>query len=155
MENLTIERLAPGDEIPYKLIYLADEHPEAIADCLRRGECYVAKIEDETVGEYILLPTRPLTAELVNVAVAENRQGQGIGKRLILDAVERARSAGYVILEVRTGNAGIGQMALYQKCGFEMYAVDVDFIARHYPEPIFENGIPCRHMVCMRMNLQD
>ncbi len=153
MKNLNIERLAPGDEIPYKLLYLADEHREAVADYLNRGECYVAALNGETVGEYVLLPTRPLTAELVNVAVAPEWQGQGIGKRLVLDAIERARAAGYVILEVRTGNAGIGQMALYQKCGFEMYAVDVDFITRHYPEPIFENGILCRHMVCMRMHL--
>ncbi len=153
MKDLYIKRLAPGDDIPYGLLYLADEHREAVADYLRRGECYVAKVGGETVGEYILLPTRPLTVELVNVAVAENRQGQGIGKQLVLDAIERVRKAGYVILEVRTGNAGIGQLALYQKCGFEMYGVDVDFIARHYPEPIFENGIPCRHMVCMRMHL--
>lgn len=153
MENLTIERLAPGEETPYELIYLADEHPEAIEDYVRRGECYTAKIGGEVVGEYILLPTRPLTAELVNVAVAEKWQGQGIGKQLVTDAIERARKAGYAILEVRTGNSGIGQLALYQRCGFEMYSVDVDFIARNYPEPIFENGIPCRHMVCMRMHL--
>lgn len=155
MNDLYIRKLEPGEEPPYDLIYLADEHPEAIGDYLRRGECYVATIDGKVVGEYVMMPTRPLTAELVNVAVDEKWHGQGIGKRLVLDAVKRAREAGYVIFEVRTGNAGIGQMALYQRCGFEMFFVDVDFFTRHYPEPIIENGIPCRHMVCMRMIFQD
>ena len=31
--------------------------------------------------------------------------------------------------------------------------IDRDFFRRNYPEPIFENGIECRHMVRLRIEL--
>ena len=70
-EALEIRLLTPQEPVPYDLLYLADPSTEAIADYLNRGECRVAVYNGQIVGEYVLLPTRPFTAELVNVAVAE------------------------------------------------------------------------------------
>ena len=64
-----------------------------------------------------------------------------------------ARAAECRILEVGTGNAGIGQLALYQRCGFSIESIEKDYFVRHYPEPIYENGIECRDMVRLRMEL--
>ena len=50
-----------------------------------------------------MIRTRPLTLELVNIAVREAYQGKGIGKRLILSAIEMARKDNSKILEVGTG----------------------------------------------------
>ncbi|MFR9164982.1 MAG: GNAT family N-acetyltransferase [Dysgonomonas sp.] len=153
MKDIKIRKLKEEDEIPYDLLYLADPSKEAVGDYLERGFCYVAEIGNIVIGVYVLLPTRPFTAELVNLAVDEDYQNKGLGKMLVNHAIDTAKNLNYKVLEVGTGNAGIGQLALYQKCGFTIVSVDFDFFKRHYSEPIFENGIECEHMIRMRMDL--
>lgn len=154
MEKLNIKLLDTGtEEIPFNLLFLADPSEEAVQYYLERGYCYVGWLNDEIIGEYVLLPTRPFTIELVNLAVDERYQNKGFGKKLIAHAIGIATEKGFQTLEVGTGNAGIGQLALYQKCGFTMTSIDFDFFRKHYPEPIFENGIECRHMVRLTMDL--
>lgn len=135
------------------LLLLADPSEPIVRSYLKRGECFVAENGAECMGVYVLLPTRPETVELVNVAVAEEWHGQGIGKQLVMHAIEQARLLRYKTIEVGTGNSGIGQLALYQKCGFRITGVDLDFFIRHYPDPIFENGIQCRDMVRLGQDL--
>ena len=112
-----------------------------------------AKVSGKIIGVSVLLRTRPFTMELVNLAVEESCQGRGVGKRLIRHAVETARNAGCTVLEVGTGNSGIAQLALYQRCGFSIDSIDKDFFSRHYREKIIENGIECRHMIRLKMEL--
>ncbi|MGX8177137.1 GNAT family N-acetyltransferase [Exiguobacterium artemiae] len=50
-------------------------------------------------------------------------------------------------IEIGTGNSSIGQLALYQKCGFRIVGVDLNFFLRHYEEDIIENGIRCTDMI--------
>lgn len=152
-EALSIRPLADGEAVPWHLLLLADPSEAMVRSYLGRGRLFVAEEGGSIVGEYVLLATRPATAELVNVAVLPSRQAGGIGKALVLHAVEAARAAGFRTLELGTGNAGIGQLALYQRCGFRIVGVDPDFFTRHYPEPIEENGIPCRDMVRMSLGL--
>lgn len=150
---VTIRPLAIEELPPLDLLLLADPSQPIVEDYLRRGLCFIAEKESAVVGVYVLLPTRPETVELVNVAVAESMHGQGIGKKLVQRAISTAREARYRTLEVGTGNSGIGQLALYQKCGFRIVGVDLDFFIRHYDEEIFENGIQCRDMIRMSMDL--
>ena len=152
---VTIEPLQANEPAPKELLLLADESAESVEECLSRGICRMARFEGQTVGVSILLRTRPFTMELANLAVVPEFQGQGIGKQLIADAIDQARKTGCRILEVGTGNAGIDQLALYQKCGFSIVSVDIDYFRRHYPQPIVENGIECRHMIRLKMNLDD
>ena len=136
-----------------ELLLLADESEASLADYTRRSHCYAAFEEGRLVGQYLLLHTRPFTAEVVNIAVAPDRQRQGIGTALLRHAIHTARNAGFRILEIGTGDSGTGQIALYERCGFVRCGVDVDYFRKHYPAPIFENGIECRHMVRLRMDL--
>lgn len=152
-EHLNIRLLADTEERPIDLLLLADPSRAIVEDYARRGSCFVAESEQEVLGVYVLLPTRPETAELVNVAVDEKWHGRGIGKKLVLHAVESAREAGFRTFEVGTGNSSVGQLALYQKCGFRIVGVDLDFFVRHYDEPIYENGIHCRDMIRLAMDL--
>lgn len=105
------------------------------------------------VGVYVLLPTRPETAELVNIAVDEAYQGQGIGKQLVNHAIQEAKRLGYQTLEIGTGNSSIGQLALYQKCGFRITGIDRDFFIRHYSEAIYENGMQVVDMIRLSQDL--
>jgi ribosomal protein S18 acetylase RimI-like enzyme len=100
-----------------------------------------------------MIHTHPHVMELVNIAVAEKQQGRGIGKQLVLHAIETAKSLGSKSLEVGTGNSSVGQLAFYQKCGFRIVGVDRDFFTRHYSKPIYENGIQCRDMIRLVLHL--
>ncbi|WNQ14087.1 GNAT family N-acetyltransferase [Paenibacillus aurantius] len=142
-----IRKLTPSEPTPWGLLLMADPSRKLIEGYLNRGECYICEEDKEIVGTYVLLPTRPDTVELVNVAVAEHRQGRGTGKQLVMHAIETAASQGFKTIEVGTGNSSIGQLAFYQKCGFRIVGVDLDFFTRHYSEEIYENGILCRDMI--------
>ncbi len=83
----------------------------------------------------------------------KNQHGKGIGKQLVMDAINVAKAKGYKTIEIGTGNSSIGQLALYQKCGFRIIGVDTDFFIRHYPEEIIENGILCRDMIRLSQGL--
>ena len=150
---MIIRKLQPDEPFPMELLVLADESLELVEEYIQRGQCFVAEADHKIIGEYVLLPTRPATVELVNIAVNESWQGRGIGKQLVNHAVQHARMLGYQTIEVGTGNSGFGQLALYQKCGFRMVGIDRDFYVRHYAEEIYENGIQLRDMVRLSQDL--
>ncbi|WP_313801176.1 GNAT family N-acetyltransferase [Cytobacillus sp.] len=150
---MQIRRLNDNEQLPMDLLLTADPSHKLVKEYVKRGECYVLDHKNEIIGVYVLLPTRPETVELVNIAVKEDRQGEGIGKRLIEDALHRSKEKGYKTIEIGTGNSSVGQLALYQKCGFRMIGVDIDFFIRHYEEDIFENGIWCRDMIRLAQDL--
>ena len=133
------------------LLLLADESEESVAEYAGRGTTYVARRDGEILGQYVFLHTRPFTAEVVNIAVAPEYQRRGIATALLQHAVRTARDAGFRLLEIGTGDIGAGQIALYERCGFVRYGIDEDYFRKHYPAPIFENGVECRHMVRLRM----
>ncbi|GLO64648.1 acetyltransferase [Oceanobacillus sp. E9] len=148
-----IRRLKEIENAPMKLLLLADPSESIVIEYLQRGSCYVLEKNNQVIGEYVLIPTRPETIEIVNVAVDESFHGQGFGKKLILHAIEESKKLGYKTIEIGTGNSGVNQLALYQKCGFRMIGIDRDFFVRHYDEPIFENGIQVIDMVRLSMDI--
>lgn len=153
MLNLNIRRLGTSEQPPMNLLLLADPSKKLVEEYIQRGQCFVAELENGIVGVYVLLPTRPGTIELVNIAVDESLHGQGIGKQLVNHALQSARELRYSTIEVGTGSTGVGQLALYQKCGFRMTGIDRDFFIRHYDEEIYENGIRLYDMVRLSQDL--
>ncbi|SFL77157.1 Acetyltransferase (GNAT) domain-containing protein [Paenibacillus sp. 1_12] len=150
---MEIRKLRSNESPPMELLLLADPSEQIVKEYLQRGQCYVVEQSEAIIAVYVLLPTRPETVELVNIAVHENHQGKGIGKQLVHHAINNAKFQSYKTIEVGTGNSGIGQLALYQKCGFRMVGIDRDFFVRHYAEEIIENGIPCVDMVRLSQDL--
>lgn len=132
---------------PMELLLLADPEEQAIQAYITRSKCYVKELDRRIVGAYVLLPTRPHTMEIMNIAVEESLQGKGIGQQLLQHAIQTSKELGYRSIEIGTGNSSIAQLYLYQKCGFRIVGIDKDYFTRHYDEPIFENGLPCRDMV--------
>lgn len=142
------------DAVPYGLLLLADPSKELIDDYLDRGICYLAFIGEELVGEFVLIHTHPRTLEIVNIAVKEDYQGRGIGKRLLQHAIDAAEKKKAHAIEIGTGNSSMQQLRLYQKTGFRIVGIDHDFFIRNYEEEIFEDGIPCRDMIRLRKDLR-
>lgn len=151
--SLNIKPLLNPLEAPYELLLLADPSRRLVEEYIIRGDCFVAYSGDEPVGEFVLIRTHPQTVEIVNIAVKEHYQGQGIGQTLIARAIEEAKRMDARTLEIGTGNSSFMQLKLYQKCGFRIFAVDIDFFIRNYEEEIFEDGIQVKDMIRLRMDL--
>ncbi|WP_230157411.1 GNAT family N-acetyltransferase [Peribacillus sp. Bi96] len=138
---------------PMHLLLLADPSRELVEAYLGSGTCFVAEMDKQMIGVYVLLQKGPELIEIMNIAVDERLHGRGIGKRLIEHAIHYARKQGYKTIEIGTGNSGIGQLALYQKCGFRITGVDRDFFNRNYSGAIYENGIQCQDMIRLSQSI--
>ena len=145
--------LTENEQPPMELLLTADPSEILVKDYLDRGHCYIAEIDNQAAGVYVLVETSDDTAELINIAVDGKHQGKGIGKALVKDAIQKSKDLGFKTIEVGTGNSSIDQLALYQKCGFRITGVDKDFFIRHYEVEIFENGIQCIDMVRLSQEL--
>jgi len=137
--------------IPKDLLLLSDPSEEVIAEYIDASIQFVARLDAVIVGALLLLKTRPGTMEIMNVSVYEEYQNKGIGRQLITKAIEFAKVSGMKSLEIGTGNPGVIQMMLYQKCGFRIVGVEPDYFRKNHEEKIFENGIECRDMIRMRL----
>jgi len=147
---------AETDPEPYwDMLLLADPSKASIEACLADGKLYVAEWDDTVVGAYIVLQLDGPLWELKNIAVTPEWQGKGVGKALIAAAITSARELGANKLEVGTGNSSLDQLAFYQKAGFRMQRIAKNYFTLNYDEPIFENGIQCRDMVILTMDLED
>ncbi len=141
------------DSIPNDLLLLSDPSEEVIAEYINLSTKFIARLNTKIVGALVLLKTRPKTMEIMNISVYEEYQNKGIGKQLINKAIEYAKENKITTLEIGTGNPGLIQMILYQKCGFRIVGVEFDYFRKNHKEKIFENGIECRDMIRMRMEL--
>ena len=139
--------------IPKALLLLADPSENMIEEYIQTGQCYLATNNDEIIGVIVLLKTRPKTMEIMNIAEKEEYQKQGIGKQLIEFAICKAKKDNFNTLEIGTGNPAVHQLLLYQKCGFRIVGIDADYFRRNYEERIYENGIECRDMIRLKMDL--
>jgi len=154
MQNqINIRILNPAEAPPMDLLLSADPSRELVEGYLQRGVCYVAEHEQRFIGVYVLLPVTHTMVELISIAVDEDFQGRGLGKKLTRHAIQTAKAMGFRQIEVGTGNSSLSQLGLYQKCGFRVVGVDRDFFIRNYPEAIYENGIQCMDMIRLSQGL--
>ena len=150
----SVRKLQKGEPIPYDLLLLADETREAIDRYIYDSKIFVLDQDNEIIAIYVLQNLTKNEVEIKNIAVKKEYQGKGIGTFLLRDATNKAKTAGYISIIIGTANAGIKQLYLYQKEGFEIFDIKKNFIVDNYPEPIFENGIQCKHMIMLKKNLK-
>lgn len=145
--QITLTQFTHPTPAHYQLLLTADPEKAVIDSYLSRSFCYQATQDERLVGVVILLPTRTRILEIVNLAVAEDWQDQGIGGQLLTFAETFARQNNYLSLEVGTGTTSFGPLRLYQKFGFRVTGVDRDFFTRHYSHEIKENGLLLKDML--------
>jgi ribosomal-protein-alanine N-acetyltransferase len=80
---------------------------------------FVAENEGKVIG-YILGSCIDVELHITNIAVAEDFQRQGLGRRLLgeLESVARQRSCGFAYLEVRTTNTAA--ISMYRNAGYDI-----------------------------------
>ena len=152
--NIRISKLHSNENAPISLLLLADPSEKSIKHYLEQGLCFIAELKNETVGVALIIKTKKSTFEIKNIAIKEEFQNQGIGKQLLLFVIDEVKKMKAKVLEIGTGNSSVIQMLLYQKCGFRITGIDFDYFRRNYSEKIFENGIECRDMIKMQMDLR-
>ena len=150
--------VGPGSEREryLDLLLLADESPEQVAGYMHDGDLFVfADGPDADTGLVLVLYEADGSAELKAVAVRPDRQGQGVGRRMVTRVLDRLRRTGVRRVTVATGNSGLAPLALYQKSGFRLWKIERDFFSpeRGYPEGMEENGIPLRDLVWLDLDL--
>jgi ribosomal-protein-alanine N-acetyltransferase len=99
------------------------------ADSLEAGhQCWTWRRGAELVG-YFVLAAGAGEAHLLNLSIAQRWQRQGLGARLLAEAIRIAREAGAarLILEVRPSNAAA--LRLYRRAGLR----EVGLRRAYYP----------------------
>lgn len=100
-------------------------------DCLNgREACWIAEYRGEVVGHGIFA-TGAGEAHLLNVCVARDYQGQGLGRELVMLLLEEMARAGAqtVFLEVRPSNHVAAR--LYESLGFNEIGRRPDYYPTH------------------------
>lgn len=93
------------------------------ADSMNSGySCWVCRIAGELVGYFVVMLAVD-EAHLLNIAIAEKRQGMGFGARLLRQAMRVAQDCGgaMMLLEVRPTNEQA--LTLYRHFGFRQIGV--------------------------------
>lgn len=114
---------------------------------------YRADLDGKSVGA-ATLRWQGEPPEILELAIAAERQGRGLGRELIGLLADEARRRGKRQLVVGTPNSSLGNIAFYQKCGMRMDHVRPDYFW-YYHEPIFEHGIQKRDLLVFRLDLLD
>ncbi len=98
-------------------------HPwskDSLEEYLNNPSAYFfTAVEGDTVLGYIGTYIVADEAYVTNVAVTESARGRGIGRALVIEALENSKSNGasFLSLEVRLSNNPA--VSLYRSCGFE------------------------------------
>jgi len=88
----------------------------------RGGEMFV--LEDESgavVGSYGLYPVSDTTCELRKMYLLAEYRGRGLGKRMLEDAIARARQMGFREMVLETASVLVEAIGLYKSYGFAEY----------------------------------
>jgi len=157
--DLVFNQVTEITEDDYKLLLDADPYKKIVDSYITRSTVFEVRNVDKLVGIVALLPTRPETLEIVNIAVAPEQQNLGIGTQILDKMIAAAKTAGYSTLEIGTGSNSYQQLHLYQKVGFRMSWIDKDFFINNYPKNVIEDaltfdGFILRDMVRLTMKLR-
>jgi GNAT superfamily N-acetyltransferase len=133
-----------------RLFELAEDSAPLLDGYIDDGRVLVARDGDDIVGHLQLVG-----AEVKNMAVAEARQGRGIGRALMEAAIALARDEGRAELVVATAAADVGNLRFYQRLGFRMRSVERDAFTPEtgYAAGLTADGIGLRDRVWLDLAL--
>lgn len=151
--DITIKALPDSDPAPMELILMADPNEQLVKQYLPYCLVLIAVNQSATVGVLALSPETKEKAEIKVLAVAPGFRRKGIGRLLLQEASTRVKRLGFSELQVCTGNSSIRPFQLYQQAGYDLTDIRWNYFTLHYPEPIFEEGIQCKHQMILTKTL--
>lgn len=138
---------------PWTLLLDADPSKKLVEAYLSEAFTRVAWYEDVAIGVYALKRLSATSFELMNISVAADFRGTGLGRRLLGHALGLAEAKGAREVYLGTANSSLGPLRLYQRMGFRIVGVIPDFFTDNYSEPMEEDGIPCVDMLRLKLTL--
>lgn len=149
---MQIEKIE-NNKVPYELLFLADEDDDQIKKYKDSADFWVAIIDNEIIGMIGLNKIDNDHSEIVCVAVYEKHENKGIGTALVEKAISYSKEKEYKEIIIKTGNCGIKQLYLYQRCGFRFDSINKDYFRENYGVPIFENTIQCLDQIILNYKI--
>jgi ribosomal protein S18 acetylase RimI-like enzyme len=101
-----------------KLSYHGDIVANAQGWIAQGGDLRVAKLADAVIGMGGLRPITPTRAELCKLHLHPHYHGQGLGKKLSIDLLDRAGELGFTLIELHVTETQQAAIGLYKKLGF-------------------------------------
>lgn len=157
--GLTVSLLAAGESRePYVPMLLLADEPGPLRTYLDASDVYVLRDDDGTpLGATVVVPddSAKESMELRAVAIAPGQHNRGLGRFMLREVIDDLARRGARRVIVGTSNAGIGQIAFYQKAGFRLWRIEQDYftVEKGYDPDERENGLPHRDMVWFERNL--
>lgn len=149
------EALKEEQETVFRLLLLAEPSARSLRWSLKNlsDTIYVIENGAQIVGAATMRFKRE-PCEIVELAVDAQQHGRGLGKRLVAHLIGEARRRGKRELFVGTSSTSAGNIIFYQKCGFRVHDVRLDYFW-YYDKPVYENGLLVRDMIVLRHNLSE
>lgn len=154
--DVEVELFAGSREDLRPLFELAEDSVVQLDSYLGAGRVLVAVSGDEVIGHLQLVDSDQRgVAEIKNMAVLEDRQGRGVGARLVRAAIDLVASEAGSRVLVATAGADVGNLRFYQRQGFRMHSIERDAFtpATGYPKDIVIDGIGLRDRVWLDYEL--
>ena len=117
-----LPQLAPGSELP------SGEHFKKI---LKSGNIhfFIAELDDKQIAGIFTIVTYDVPTGtkvwIEDVVVDESQRGKGLGREMMLFAIEYARSAGAKAVDLTSKPSRIAANQLYRKTGFLLRETNV------------------------------
>lgn len=147
-------RIAEEIEALIPILLLAEPSAPALRWSLDHLSDAVYRAEiDATTAAAATMRWSGDACEIVELGVVQAFQRRGVGRAVVMWLAAEAVRRGKEAIEVGTGNASIGNLAFYQRCGFRFDRIRHDYFRYHKP-PLVEDGITVRDLVVFRRELR-
>lgn len=133
------------------LLLLGDESEKMIDKYIEHGRMFVL-FDDDAKAICVVTNESNNILEIKNIAVKENAQKQGYGKKLIEFITDKFKDR-YSIIQAGTGDSPL-TVPFYEKCGFTRSHIIKNFFTDNYEHPIIENGVQLVDMVYFQKKIQ-
>ena len=145
----------PRDALRH-LFELAEDSPTQLDGYIDLGRVLVARDPTGTVVGHVQLLAVGTAVELKSIAVLEESQGVGIGRRLVERAVAVSRGGGAATVMVATATADVDNVRFYQRCGFRAASIERDAFTpdKGYSPDLAAGGIPVRDAIRFELDVE-
>ncbi|MDE5985044.1 MAG: GNAT family N-acetyltransferase [Eubacterium sp.] len=126
------------------LLLIGDEQEDMIDKYINHGRMFVL-CDNEPKAVCVITDEGNSILEIKNIAVAQNAQRQGYGKKIIEFISEKFKDK-YSLLQAGTGDSPL-TVPFYENCGFKRAFKIKNFFINNYDHPIIENGIQLVDMI--------
>ncbi len=131
-----------------ELLLLADDSERQVRAYWQRGRCLAVSMEGRRVAVAILKEAGDAT-EIVNIAVASEFRGIGLGTLLLNAIAESAAARGQKILKLATAFEDTDAVSFYLHQGFRPVRLEPNWFTqeRGYPAELNVRGVPVRDRI--------